>query len=109
MRQGIEILVAYGGQIAKKDAAVCVRFVLFAAVNRNRMPACGEPRGKLLGECLKTAIARRNPSCPEDSDAHRRTSAVGCFGPRAHLEDFLLLRRGPAHRFVTEPGGDLFT
>ena len=55
---------------------------------------------------LKAAVARRNASRPEDGDAHRPGLLAGP-GAGPHLDDGFL-RRGPAHRLIAEPGGDIF-
>src|SRR5690349_2761839 len=71
MRESVEVLVTNRRQKAEKNPPVSAYVVLFAAINADDVAAIRQARRKLLGEGLKTAIARRNPSCSEDSDAHR--------------------------------------
>jgi hypothetical protein len=71
MNDGVEILVAPGGQIYQRDTAIGGFGMPFPAVNRDAMPALDQPDGKLLGEGLKPAIPGGNPTRAENRDVRR--------------------------------------
>src|SRR5205085_1747869 len=59
-----------GGQIFEPHSTIHRFGMLFAAVNRDLVTACGESRRKLLGKSLKAAVARGDAPSAEDREPH---------------------------------------
>ena len=70
MGDGVEVLVADGGQVLEPDAAVFGLGMALPAVDRDGVAARGQADGNLLREGLESAVTGRNAPRTEEGDAH---------------------------------------
>ena len=79
VRQGVEILVADGGQVDQPHAAVHrLRGCALAAVDGDLVAARGQPGGEFFGKGFESAVVGRNAARAEEGNAH----AGGSYSPR---------------------------
>ena len=104
VRQGVEVLVADGGQVVQAHAAVAASRMPLAAIDGDLVPARRQARGKLFGEGLEAAVTGRNAARAENGDAHRRRRRpTSCAVSERESRRDHLLGRPLAHRRVLEP------
>ena len=107
VRERIEIFVPDGGQIFQPHAAIGRLRNIFPAVNRDAVTACDQPRGKLFGESLESAIARRDAAGAEDREPHVRGLALAAGGASLGHSPSGRTGCGPADGLIGKPTGNI--